>query len=572
MPADPRPPASTIPTDPPVTTLRADDRKLSRVQRARMPRAADVLDEIASGHGVCTRPLPMRRRHATTGATSVVGVPCGSTRASRCPACSDRAKRLRMQQCREGWHADAEPDLSADDATEDQEELVTWRALLEDARADADRADDTADRDDLDGEIAAVDEQLTAAALRGRLPHPADPAKGRRTRSTRRRQDTPELPFRVVEARTLGRTFTGRDGTVFRPSTFLTLTCGSYGRVREDGTPVDPAAYDYRRAARDAIHFPRLVDRFWQNLRRVVGYDVQYFAAVEPQRRLAPHLHAAIRGTFPRALLRQVIAATYHQVWWPAHDEPVYDPRDLDALPVWDADAGYVDPRTGAILPTWEEALDALDDDPAAEPVHVARFGSVSDVQGVTGGTRSAGKCIGYLTKYLTKSVAECHTPETDPQHAHVDRMTDALRYEPCSDRCTNWLLYGVQPRNARLGQRPGRCPGTAHKRDTLGFVGRRVLVSRKWSGKTLTDHRADRKAHVLRVLGAVGQPVEDADAYTWEVARPGDRDVPGREHLLMLAVTDRLRWRRQYSAAAALAAPPGGSDLSATDPTPLAA
>jgi hypothetical protein len=99
---------------------------------------------------------------------------------------------------------------------------------------------------------------------------------------------------------------------------FLTLTCDSYGRVNADGTPVDPDSYDYRRAARDAIHFPKLVDRFWQNLRRAVGWDVQYFACLEPQRRLAPHLHAAFRGTIPRALLRQVAAATYHQVWWPA--------------------------------------------------------------------------------------------------------------------------------------------------------------------------------------------------------------------------------------------------------------
>ena len=52
---------------------------------------------------------------------------------------------------------------------------------------------------------------------------------------------------------------------------------------------------------------PKLVDRFVQNLRRCAGYRVQYFAAVEPQARLAPHLHVAIRGAIPRALLRQVI-------------------------------------------------------------------------------------------------------------------------------------------------------------------------------------------------------------------------------------------------------------------------
>ena len=91
---------------------------------------------------------------------------------------------------------------------------------------------------------------------------------------------------------------------------------------RPTAAPVDPATYDYDRAARDALHFAALVDRFIQNLRRCVGCDVQYFAAVEPQRRLAPHVHIAIRGTISRAELRQVVAATYHQVWWPATTEP----------------------------------------------------------------------------------------------------------------------------------------------------------------------------------------------------------------------------------------------------------
>ena len=62
----------------------------------------------------------------------------------------------------------------------------------------------------------------------------------------------------------------------------LTLTLDSYGRVRDDGTPVNPATYDYRRAAWDAVHFPALLDRFWQNLRRCVGWNVQYFGASNP--------------------------------------------------------------------------------------------------------------------------------------------------------------------------------------------------------------------------------------------------------------------------------------------------
>ena len=227
----------------------------------------------------------------------------------------------------------------------------------------------------------------------------------RRHRSTRRRQDAPPLPKRAVDPRTVGKTYTTPDGKTFRPSLFITLTCPSYGRVKADGTPADPAAYDYTAAARDALHFAALFDRFMQNLRRFTGYDIQYFAAVEPQRRLAPHVHIAMRGTVSRAELREVIAATYHQVWWPSTDTVRFDGRHL---PVWDEDkATYLDPATGEVLPTWDQALDAIGDDD--EPLHVARFGDRFDAQGVLAGSKDANRCIGYLTKYLTKHVADCH-------------------------------------------------------------------------------------------------------------------------------------------------------------------
>ena len=98
---------------------------------------------------------------------------------------------------------------------------------------------------------------------------------------------------------------------------FLTLTCPSYGRVHDDGTPADPAAYDYQRRPGTRCTSPRCSTGSSRTCAASLGYDVQYFAAIEPQRRLAPHVHIAIRGTFSRAELRQVLAATYHQVWWP---------------------------------------------------------------------------------------------------------------------------------------------------------------------------------------------------------------------------------------------------------------
>ena len=338
---------------------------------------------------------------------------------------------------------------------------------------------------------------------------------------------------------------------------FLTLTCDSYGRVRDDGIPADPAAYDYIRAARDAIHFASLLDRFIQNLRRVLGYEAQYFGGVEPQRRLAPHIHLAMRGSVPRPLLRQVLAATYHQVWWPATEEIRFAG---DVLPMWDEDSGnYVDPTSGEVLQTWNDALDAIG--PEDQPRHVARFGPRFDAQGVLAGSKDADRCIRYLTKYLTKRVAECHVPETDAQRAHADRLAEALRYEPCSPTCANWLRYGIQPKNARPGLIPGACKGKAHRPEHCGYAGRRVLVSRKWSGKTLADHRADRKAWLVETLGL---ELPDPARYSWAQVTPADPDYLPPEQRLLHVVADRARWKAALIEARRRAGPPTG-ELSAT-------
>ena len=301
--------------------------KTTRAQRMAMPLARDVVKDIAISHGGCIRPVQLRRTDLTTGKTEQMLVPCGHTLASVCPACAERAKNLRAAQCREGWHLDREPDLEPDPATDDQEWWIEKRADIQAQRDQAAAAGD--DTEDLEELLAELDEEINRAGMRGKIT----PARLRRHRSTRRRQDAPPLPRRKVDPRTVGKTYTTPDGKTFRPSLFLTLTCPSYGRVTSDGTPVDPDRYDYAAAARDALHFAALFDRFIQNLRRLTGYDLQYFAAIEPQRRLAPHVHMAIRGTVSRRELREVIAATYHQVWWPSTKAVRFDG---DRLPVWD--------------------------------------------------------------------------------------------------------------------------------------------------------------------------------------------------------------------------------------------
>jgi hypothetical protein len=524
-----------------------------RAERLSMPLARDVVKDLAVEHGACTRPVQLRRTDLATGETEPVLVPCGHTLAAVCPPCAERAKNLRAAQCREGWHLEHEPVIQPDEPTDEQKWWIEKRA---DAQVMRDSGDGQGlDAADLDELLDELDEEISNAGMRGNVL-PARPQ--RRHRSTKRRQDASPLPKRTIDSRTVGKTYTAPDGKTFRPSLFITLTCPSYGKVTSVGTPIDPNTYDYTRAARDALHFAALFDRFIQNLRRLVGYEVQYFAAIEPQRRLAPHVHVAIRGTVSRAELREVIAATYHQVWWPDTSAVRFDGCHL---PVWDEDAKtYLDPETGERLPTWDEAVDVIG--AGDEPLHVARFGDRFDAQGVLAGSKDSSRCIGYLTKYLTKHVADCHTGTTDAQVRHVDRLADALRYEPCSPKCANWLRYGIQPKNARPNQRPGACKGKAHRREYLGYAGRRVLVSRKWSGKTLADHRADRKEWLTATLGI---PATDPARYAWEPVTPADKDHMSGPQRLLRVVADRIRWQQALDEARRRAQGLPPDDFSAT-------
>ncbi|WP_337832518.1 replication initiator [Pseudonocardia sp. TMWB2A] len=483
-----------------------DQDKLTRAQKAMLALSNEVATQLAEDHGVCTRPLAMRRIDQSSGRVDVVPVPCGSTREDQCGPCAEKARRLRMVQCREGWHLEDEPIAKPADPSAAQKELMTVRADLHAAYADARAKGDEEECEEIRETVAEVDQELRALGVRGRLA-PLDPTPQTVRRSTRRRQDAPNLPRRPVEDRTLGRVFGGK----YRPSTFLTLTLDSYGRVDKHGAALDPDSYDYRRAARDAIHFPKLLDRFWQNTRRCVGWDVQYFGTVEPQKRGAPHFHAAIRGTIPRSELRAITAATYHQVWWPAHDEIVYSG---DRLPRWDNHhKAFVDPETREPLPTWDEATDPA---ALAAPAHTVVFGPQVHVKGILGGTEEAGRHIGYLTKYLTKSVGQAaglDETATMRQREHARRLAAELAITPCSPRCPIWLLFGIEPKGARPGTTPGHCKGKAHKPEHLGIAGRRVLVSRKWSNKSLSDHRAERTAFVRQLLDRAGvQPAYAVD------------------------------------------------------------
>ncbi len=232
----------------------------------------------------------------------------------------------------------------------------------------------------------------------------------------------------------------------------------------------------------EALHFPKLFDRWMQNLRRCAGYRVQYFGAIEPQRRLAPHIHLAIRGAIPRRVIRTVTKATYLQLWWPSFESPVY--TDPETMPAWNPTTERVEDSNGIPLTSWEEALDELDADPTAEPAVVMRFGSQVDIKGIIApepGCRPGDPVPDQVPHQGGRGdLHRSRRRDVDAAYeAHIDRLHHEVRWLPCSPECSNWIRYGIEPKNPGPGLVPGMCGNKAHDRENLGIGGRRVQVSR---------------------------------------------------------------------------------------------
>ncbi|MGH3600627.1 MAG: replication initiator, partial [Pseudonocardiaceae bacterium] len=157
-----------------LSTNPLDTARLTRAQWTALPVSADVVRVLAEQHGVCIRPLAMRRIDTTTGRVDVVPVPCGCTREDQCPPCADKARRLRMTQCRQGWHLDTEP--VTDRATPDEEHkaLMATRADLCAVYTECKTIGDEVTCEQIAESVAELDTELRAAGVRGRLT-PLDP-------------------------------------------------------------------------------------------------------------------------------------------------------------------------------------------------------------------------------------------------------------------------------------------------------------------------------------------------------------------------------------------------------------
>src|SRR5262245_60417522 len=74
------------------------------------PVAPDVVEALAIHHGVCIRPVPLHVTDRLTAETEIISVPCQARLAVKCPPCAENNRRLRIWQCKAGWHLDTEPE------------------------------------------------------------------------------------------------------------------------------------------------------------------------------------------------------------------------------------------------------------------------------------------------------------------------------------------------------------------------------------------------------------------------------------------------------------------------------
>ncbi|WP_370627936.1 replication initiator, partial [Nocardia brasiliensis] len=178
----------------------------------------------------------------------------------------------------------------------------------------------------------------------------------------------------------------------------------------------------------------------------------------------------------------------------------------------------------------------------------------------ILAGTPEMDRKVGYLTKYLTKSVAEVLDTDSPRVQRHYDRLHAQLQRTPCSPTCAVWLRYGIVPKGASEKTQPGHCRGRNHRRDLLGVPGKRCVSSTEWTGKTLPDHKAERLEFVRNELAAIGIIPPDTSHLRITPVEPGDREAPPRSHLVIALVSARLTQRAQYTRArlAIAEGPPG--------------
>jgi len=224
-----------------------------------------VVKELAAEHGACLRPVQLSGPEIDTGHVEQ-SYPVGPHGGPGVPAVAPTSRILRDAQCREMPGTGTTNCLST--RTRRRRTASAGPLTEPDAKKAGNlwqRGLDTTER--MSGSATWM--TVTDAGIRGKVL----PARPRRHRSTRRRQDPlPCATARSTPAERVGKTYTREGRKTFRPSAVRHAHGPSSGRSARTEAPPTRKPYDYRRACPDARTVAgRLSDRFIQNLRRFDG-------------------------------------------------------------------------------------------------------------------------------------------------------------------------------------------------------------------------------------------------------------------------------------------------------------
>jgi hypothetical protein len=134
------------------------------------------------------------------------------------------------------------------------------------------------------------------------------------------------------------------------------------------------------------------------------------------------------------------------------------------------------------------------------------------------------------------------------------DSVTEAMDYDeatrsrtPSRDKVTGQSVY-----SCRVSDLDPELAGRSRE------VVVKILADkmRQWSGKTLADHRGDRKAWLLSMLG-LPDPA-DTGRYRWELVTPADGDVMTHGRRMLHVLADRAQWHAALAEARRRAADVG--------------
>ena len=385
------------------------------------------------------------------------------------------------------------------------------------------------------------------------------PTRRAQQRSTRRRQDAPNLPRRPGRAAHRRAGLRGRQVPALDVPHAHLRQLRPGGRRRRRARPRHATTTAAPPGTRSTSR--RCVDRFWQNtapLRRLGGPVLRHHRTATPRRpalpRRPPRHHPPRRAARHRRrhLPPGVVAAPRRDQLHRASGAAVGRRRARVRRPRHRRAAAHLRRRRRRARPSRRTS---------------SPFGPQVHVKGILGGTEEAGRHIGYLTKYLTKSrrqAAGLADDLTERQREHRRRLVAELERTPCSPQLPDLAaLRHPAPQGPPHRPMPGVCKGKAHQARTPRH--RRPPRPRLPEVVEQDPRRPPRRADRVRSATARSRPTCGPATPSTTAPSPGRRPDPATPTsppdpaLLLHAISQRQRWKADYLAAQLAAGEPPG-------------